>query len=260
MIYNFNAREQYENCVNWISNWFSQFPEDKVAVIGMSGGKDSTIAAALIATAIGPERVIGVAMPDKNQGINDADKICEHLGIKFINFNIGDIVSAFGNSTTLEFSSQTKTNIPPRVRMTVLYAIAQSCNGFPVNTCNLSEDYIGYSTIFGDLAGAFSPIKEFTVTELLAIGDVMGLPKEWVHKTPDDGLPCSCPDEQKFGFTYKELDKYIREAKTPIGLNGEDVTEKINRMHNNNKFKNEIIRIPAYIPNNIYSEINLRSF
>ena len=94
MIYNFNAREQYENCVNWISNWFSQFPEDKVAVIGMSGGKDSTIAAALIATAIGPERVIGVAMPDKNQGINDADKICEHLGIKFINFNIGDIVSA----------------------------------------------------------------------------------------------------------------------------------------------------------------------
>jgi NAD+ synthase len=245
--YKFDATQERINCVNWIKEWFSQFPEDKTAVIGMSGGKDSTIAAALIAEAIGKHRVIGVAMPDKNQGINDADRICEYLGIRYLEMSIDSITKGFTGK--LNWSEQTLQNIPPRIRMTMLYAVAQTYNGFPVNTCNLSEDHIGYSTIFGDLAGAFSPIKEFTVTELLEIGDVMGIPSQWVHKTPDDGLPHSCPDEQKFGFSYAVLDEYIRTRKEPIGFNGESVKEKIDHMYNMNKFKAETVRIPAYTPN-----------
>lgn len=252
--YNFNPELERSFCVAWIRDLFNNVFKGKNAVIGMSGGKDSTIAAALIAEAIGPERVIGVAMPDKNQSINEADKICEYLGIKYLRMPIEDITAGFDRmwyhlaDDSFKWSEQSKQNIPPRIRMTMLYAVAQTYNGVPVNTCNLSEDYIGYSTIFGDLAGAFSPIKEFTVTELLAIGERMGLPRKWVFKTPDDGLPHSCADEEKFGFSYATLDKYIREGIEPTGFDGTSVKEKIDRMHAANKFKMEIVQIPSYHP------------
>lgn len=254
--YVFNVEKETRRCIEWIKELFEYNPGfiGKNAIIGMSGGKDSTIAAALIAKAIGPERVIGVAMPDNNQGINEADKICEHLGIRYMRMPIEDITSSFNRmwyhlaDDEFKWSEQSLQNIPPRIRMTMLYAVSQTYNGIVVNTCNLSEDMIGYSTIFGDLAGAFSPIKEFTVTELLAIGDYLGLPYEWVHKVPDDGLPHSCSDEQKFGFSYAVLDKYIREGIIPIGFNGESVEEKIDGMAQRNRFKNEIVRIPSYQP------------
>lgn len=254
--YVFNVEKETRRCIEWIKELFEYNPGfiGKNAIIGMSGGKDSTIAAALIAKAIGPERVIGVAMPDNNQGINEADKICEHLGIRYLYMPIGGITDGFDRmwyflgDEDFKWTNQSLQNIPPRIRMTMLYAVSQTYNGMVVNTCNLSEDMIGYSTIFGDLAGAFSPIKEFTVTELLAIGDYLGLPYEWVHKVPDDGLPHSCSDEQKFGFSYAVLDKYIREGVIPIGFNGESVEEKIDGMAQRNRFKNEIVRIPSYQP------------
>jgi NAD+ synthase len=131
--------------------------------------------------------------------------------------------------------------------MTMLFAIAQSINGRVVNTCNLSEEYIGYSTIYGDNAGSFSPIRNFTVKELLAIGDELGLPKKWVHKTPDDGLPNSNTDEEKFGFTYSELDEYIREGVEPEGMcnNDQSVTklDKIKSMHEKSVFKLEPVQM-----------------
>ena len=254
--YEFNVEKETHECIKWIKELFKYNTGfiGKNAIIGMSGGKDSTIAAALIAKAIGPERVIGVAMPDNNQGINDADKICKHLGIKYLYMPIGGITDGFNkmqhftDDDDFKWTNQSLQNIPPRIRMTMLYAISQTYNGMVVNTCNLSEDTIGYSTIFGDLAGAFSPIKEFTVTELLAIGDYLGLPYEWVHKVPDDGLPHSCSDEQKFGFSYEVLDKYIREGVIPIGFDGKSVEEKIDDMANRNRFKNKIVRIPSYQP------------
>lgn len=254
--YEFNVEKETHECIKWIKELFEYNTGfiGKNAIIGMSGGKDSTIAAALIAKAIGPERVIGVAMPDNNQGINDANKICKHLGIKYLYMPIGDITDSFNKiqhfvgDKNFKWTNQSIQNIPPRIRMTMLYAISQTYNGMVVNTCNLSEDTIGYSTIFGDLAGAFSPIKQFTVTELLKIGDYLGLPYGWVHKVPDDGLPHSCSDEQKFGFSYEVLDKYIREGIIPIGFNGESVEEKIDGMAQRNKFKNEIVRIPSYQP------------
>lgn len=237
------------DCIQWIKDWIeTNCPGHKV-VIGLSGGKDSTIMAALLARALGAENVIGVGMPGNNQGLNEAEEIAAHLGIKFYQFSLGqletDYAKNFSQDLNLEMSAQTKMNIPPRLRMTTLYAIAQSVNGVVVNTCNLSEDYIGYSTLFGDCAGSFAPLRQFTATEIIAIGDYLGLPEKWVHKVPDDGLPGSSPDEEKFGFTYKVLDKYVRFGR--LGLAEKPgVLEKIEKRHYSNLFKLDIVRIPSF--------------
>jgi NAD+ synthase len=164
---------------------------------------------------------------------------------------IEDITSGFNRmwyhlgDDDFKWSEQSAQNIPPRIRMAMLFAVAQTFNGRVVNTCNLSEEYIGYSTIFGDNAGSFSPIRDLTVTEILAIGDELGLPREWVHKIPDDGLPHSMPDEEKFGFSYETLDRWIREGVKP----SDETFEKIMKMHQNNLFKTRMVLIPSYNPN-----------
>lgn len=225
-----------DQCVQWIRDWFEKNGKGCNAVLGMSGGKDSTVTAALCAEALGKDRVIGVSMPAEGQGINDADKICEFIGIRYICAPIGGIISGFQQlSETLPegLSHQSEQNIPPRVRMTTVYAISQSLNGRVVNTCNLSEDWVGYSTRWGDSVGDFSPLGKLTVQEVKAIGHELGLPAKWVEKIPDDGLPHSCSDEEKFGFSYATLDRYIR---TGV-CEDEAVKEKIDRMHRNNLFK-----------------------
>lgn len=235
-------------CVAWIRDWFAPFGPTSTAVLGMSGGKDSTVAAALCAEALGPERVIGVAMPADGQSLNEADEICKYLGIRYYCLPIGRIEAAADELGTIlspeGFSVQTVQNIPPRIRMMMLYAVAQSNNGFVANTCNLSEDYIGYATLFGDAAGSFSPLGKLVVREVLAIGHALGLPAKWVDKIPDDGLPHSCPDEAKFGFTYATLDRYIREGI----CEDTEVKAKIDRMHARNLFKTEILHIPSFEP------------
>lgn len=237
-----------DSCVEWIRGWFAPFGPDSKAVLGMSGGKDSTVAAALCALALGPERVVGVAMPQNGQSLNDADKICSHLGINYIELPIGAITDECEKCSSCipggEFSVQTVQNIPPRIRMTMLYAVAQSMNGFVANTCNLSEDYIGYATLYGDAAGSFSPFGKLVVREVLGIGHAAGVPSQWVEKTPDDGLPHSSPDEVKFGFTYATLDRYIREGICEDAA----VRAKIDSMHRRNLFKTEILHIPAFDP------------
>lgn len=252
--YTFDAAKTAEDLIKWVKDYFEEAGESTKAIIGMSGGKDSTIAAAVLCRAIGPDRVIGVAMPQGGQAINDADKICEHLGMKMYTVNIGkacdgllDEVAAAG----AELTNQSITNIPPRVRMTALYAIGQTNGARVVNTCNLSEDYIGYATKFGDGAGDFSVFAKLTVTELLAMGDYLGLPYLWVHKTPDDGLPHSCPDEEKIGFSYAELDIYIRTGKAPEGYVHDRPEEglkvdKIDRMHRANLHK--LLPMPSFNP------------
>ena len=235
-----------EELIQWIRDWFEENGKGCNAVLGLSGGKDSTLNAALLVEALGKDKVIGVAMPDHGQGINDADKIAEYLGIKFLIMPIAYITGSFygllPNGQTL--SEQAQQNIPPRVRMAMLYAIAQTYNGRVCCCDNASENYLGYSTLFGDDAGSFAPLGELTVTEVRAIGDLMGLPHEWVHKTPDDGLPYSSSDEQKFGFSYETLDKYIRNDIEPE----KEIKEKIDRMHRNSQFKRDIIHVPAYKP------------
>ena len=243
--YKFNVEEVTNHLILWIRSWFEKNGKGCKAVLGMSGGKDSTITAALLARALGSNNVVGVMMPDLGQGLNEADEICKHLGINCIYAPIDNITGAFYDSDiTIDngiwslnnFSKQAEQNIPPRVRMTMLYAISQTLNGRVINTCNLSENTIGYETIFGDSAGDMSPLGNLTVSEIFAIGDYLKIPSKWVHKTPDDGLPNSMPDEEKFGFTYAELDDYIR---TDNPETEDSHWDKIESMIYGSKFKRE---------------------
>lgn len=233
MGYSFNAKAAAEACIKWIRDWFEINGKGCNAVLGISGGKDSSVVAALCVKALGAERVIGVLMPQGEQfDIGYSHELCDTLGINNLTVNVGNTVEALKEALGFEPTTQTVTNIPPRVRMTVVYAVAQSNNGRVANTCNLSEDWVGYSTRYGDAAGDFSPISHFTVQEVKAIGRYLGLPEKFVEKPPLDGL-CGKTDEDNLGFTYAVLDAYIRE-----GIEPEPETKaRIDRLHELNKFK-----------------------
>ena len=213
----FDAKEVKDQVVRWIRDWFEVNGKGCNAVIGISGGKDSSVVAALCVEALGVDRVIGVTMPNGVQkDISDSMKLINHLGIRHYNVNIADTYNALMNTIGeqfapdgIEISRQTIINMPPRLRMTTLYAVSQSLNGRVANTCNLSEDWVGYSTRYGDAAGDFSPLGGLTVAEVKAIGREMGLPADLVDKTPSDGLSGKS-DEDNLGFTYAVLDRYIR--------------------------------------------------
>lgn len=240
----FNAEKVKNDCIAWIKQFFEENGKDCNAVIGISGGKDSSIAAALCVEALGKDRVIGVLMPCGEQhDIDAAYMLVDHLGIKRYVVNIKDAVEGLKAALPegLEVSSQTVTNIPPRIRMTTLYAVSQSCNGRVVNTCNLSEDWVGYSTRYGDAAGDFSPLSNLTVAEVKEIGHLLGLPAELVEKTPIDGL-CGKTDEDNLGFTYAELDRYIRTGE----IDDMDKKAIIDRKHKANLFKLQLM--PAFKP------------
>ena len=240
----FDAVKIKNECVEWIRDFFEKNGKGCNAVVGISGGKDSSVAAALCVEALGRDRVIGVLMPCGEQhDIDMAQLLVDHLGIKHYIINVKDAVDGIINSLPkdLFITSQTVQNVPPRIRMSTLYAVSQSVNGRVVNTCNLSEDWVGYSTRYGDSVGDFSPMSFLTVTEVKAIGRVLGLPDVLVDKTPIDGL-CGKTDEENLGFTYAELDRYIREGII------EDVEKKeiIDRKHKANLFKLEFM--PCFKP------------
>ncbi len=240
----FDAKKVKEECVQWIRDFFRDNGPDCNAVIGISGGKDSSIAAALCVEALGKDRVIGVLMPNGEQ--HDIDKaylLVNHLGIKHYVVNIQTAVKGVMDSIgeNVEVTPQTVMNIPPRIRMTTLYALSQSCNGRVVNTCNLSEDWVGYSTRYGDSVGDFSPLSNLTVTEVKEIGYLLDLPKELVDKTPIDGL-CGKSDEENLGFSYAELDVYIRTGHIDDPIK----KENIDRRHKANLFKLELM--PSFKP------------
>ena len=237
-MYKFNAQETLDRVVEWVRVYFEEnaSPETK-AVIGISGGKDSSIAAAVRVKALGKDRVIGVLMPQGEQADIDCSRLLvETLGIRSYTINIGDTVSTFMGELKkhIEPTNQAIVNTPARIRMTTLYAVAACVGGRVVNTCNLSEDWVGYSTKFGDAAGDFSPLSDLTVTEVLQLGELLGLPDKLVHKVPIAGL-CGKTDEENLGFTYAELDTYIR-GLTDLSDKPE-LKEKIDRMHRNNLHK-----------------------
>ena len=240
----FNAEQVKNECVKWIRDFFEANGKGCNAVVGISGGKDSSIAAALCVEALGKDRVIGVLMPQGEQhDIDMAHLLVNHLGIKHYVINIKDAVAGIMANlpSDLEITSQTIQNIPPRIRMSTLYAVSQSVNGRVCNTCNLSEDWVGYSTRYGDSVGDFSPMSNLTVTEVKEIGHLLGLPEELVNKTPIDGL-CGKSDEENLGFTYAELDIYIRTGE----ISDSAKKELIDRKHKANLFKLELM--PSFKP------------
>ncbi len=242
----FDAKVVKNEVVQWIRDWFDKNGKDCNAVVGISGGKDSSIVAALCVKALGSDRVIGVLMPNGEQSdIDMARKLVEFLDIRNFEVNIKDAVYGVLNNLPFnwyDISEQTATNLPARIRMATLYAVSQSMNGRVANTCNLSEDWVGYATRYGDAVGDFSPLSQLTVSEVKAIGCELGLPSELVDKTPTDGL-CGKTDEDNLGFAYDTLDRYIRTGK----INDEDVKAKIDSMHEKNLFK--LQPMPSFHPN-----------
>ena len=238
----FDAKKAKDECVQWIRDFFEANGKGCNAVVGISGGKDSSIVAALCVEALGRDRVIGVLMPNGEQAdIDMAKLLVEHLGIRHYIVNIRDAVEGLKKSIPFELSAQSLTNLPPRVRMATLYAVSQSNNGRVANTCNLSEDWVGYSTRYGDAAGDFSPCSRLTVQEMKEIGRLIGLPDVLVDKVPIDGL-CGKTDEDNLGFTYATLDRYIRTGE----IDDEATRERIDRLHRLNKFKLEVM--PSFDP------------
>ena len=242
----FDAKKVTQDCIQWIKDWFEVNGKGCNAIVGISGGKDSTVVAALCVAALGKDRVIGVLMPNsyvwkKAQDIKEAESVVEFLGIESIHANIYNVMNSFYQILPFRMSEQTKINLPPRIRMATLYAVAQSANGRVANTCNLSEDWIGYSTRYGDSVGDFSPLSRLTVTEVKAVGYELGLPKELIEKVPSDGL-CGKTDEDNFGFTYAVLDRYIREGV----CEDETIKAKIDAMHERNLFKLQLMPVFEY--------------
>ena len=254
------SKIQHDEIIEFIKKFFSD--KEGPAIVGISGGKDSTVCAALLAEALGPERVIGVQMPNGEQkDLADSDKVIKTLGIKHFCINIGHTyktltatIADWLDNSIEEIPDLYTTNTPARLRMVTLYGVAAMYKGFVCNTCNLSEDWVGYSTKWGDAVGDFSLLSRLTKTEVVALGDYMKLPEDLIHKTPSDGM-CGKSDEDKMGFTYEELDFYLNctlgDAEKVLS---KEVMEKIDKMHSNPNTGYKIVKMlcaPGTFPGSV---------
>ena len=252
----FDVAKTTNDIIEWIREWFAHNGPDCRAVVGISGGKDSTIVAALCVKALGKDRVFGVLIPNGDQAdIGDARNVVNFLGIENnVTVNISETVKSLqacveygsidiqDNRSSISVTEQAKINLPPRIRMATLYYISQCVNGRVANTCNLSEDWVGYSTRYGDSVGDFSPLSRLTVTEVKQIGHYLGLPDYLVDKVPADGL-CGVTDEENLGFTYDVLDKYIRTGVCENKI----IKQIIDAKHKKNMFKLELMPCFEYV-------------
>jgi NAD+ synthase len=245
--------ENYKNyLINWIRDWFEENGNECKAIVGISGGKDSTVVAALCVEALGKDRVVGVLMPNGTQkDISDSYEVVKHLGIRHICVNIADsynaILNQFDGNGLVE-SEQTKINLAPRLRMATLYAVSQSLNGRVVGTSNLDESVLGYFTRWGDGVADVEPIINLHVSEVVELGLLLGLPEHLVKKTPSDGL-CGLSDEDKIGFTYKEFQNFYELMNGDVinPIIGYEMTDKeihMMKLVRENLFKNRPIPSP----------------
>ena len=237
-----DPEEAFQTIKRHWTEWDSIVKPEKY-VIGISGGVDSTCAAALACKLFGRDRVVGVSLPCNGQkDMQDVDKVFTHLGIKRITIDIGEVFDSLKTSIAvagLQPTVQCTTNMPARLRTTTLFGIAQCMNGVVVNTCNRSENIVGYSTLFGDDAGCYSPLKNLTKTEVQKLAFWLIVPANLAYKTPVDGLQDKT-DEENLGFTYVDLDTCIRG-----GVINTDVKKKIDALYKKNRFKLEIVRVPG---------------
>ena len=281
--YEFTPQLAFANIETHMKMWASQTNAQNF-VVGISGGKDSTVVAMLLCAIFGKERVYGVMMPQGEQSdIQDSIDVCDILGIHPITIDVGESVASITSQIWYHRSESgiyptkdMEINLPARIRMSTLHAIGQCVNGRVINTSNLSEDMVGYATQFGDNAGAYAPLQGLTVTEVKGLGkyliDVLGIDKtynpfapilltetqckemsykkrliELIDKTPVDGLQAQT-DEERLGFTYADLDKFIR-----LDEGSDEFKALIKKKYEQNKFKLEIVQMPqpdfSYLPN-----------
>lgn len=244
-----NPEQTKNEIVQWIRDYFEKNGPKCDAVVGVSGGKDSSVVSYLLTEALGKDRVVGVLMPNGVQSdISDSQEVVSRLGIRTVTVNIKagfdglssaiNEVLADGATGATELSRDSIINLAPRLRMSTLYAIAQALpnGGRVVNTCNRSEDYIGYSTKYGDSAGDFSPLANLLVHEVIQLGEVLGIPERLTKKAPSDGLS-GMTDEDKIGFTYACLDHYVLTGE----CEDEEIRKKIDRMHALNLHKLQLM-------------------
>ncbi len=243
----FDVEKQTKQLIEYTREWFNKFGENSRAVLGISGGKDSSVTAAILKEALGADRVLGIIMPNGEMSdLDDAKLLVDFLEIPNEIVPITDYYNAamatFEKAEKCEVTKDLKINLAPRLRMSTLYAFAQGqpVTTFVVNTCNASEDYVGYSTKYGDAAGDVSLLQDFTVTEVLQIGEYLGLPEQLVHKVPSDGLS-GMSDEDKLGFKYAQLDEYIADKDADIPA---DIKASIDKKHVANLHKLQLM--PAY--------------
>ena len=238
----FSAKEHLPKLIDWVREQTAAC-HGKTAVIGISGGKDSSVTAALCVCALGRENVAGVLLPDGEQSdIDYARALVDFLNIRRYTLNIRAATAGILTemaAAELDASKQTRVNLPSRIRMAALYAVAQSVDaGLVINTSNLSEDWVGYCTVYGDSAGAFSPLGMYTTEEVVALGAELGLPEKFLIKPPSDGLT-GLTDEENLGFTYHAVNEYVRR-----GVADEAVRAEIDRRHAASRFKFQTI--PVY--------------
>lgn len=257
--YNFTPSLAYNEIKEHWKSWNSQV-KPRCYVIGISGGIDSTCVAALACKIFGKDKVVGVSLPCNGQSdMSDVNKVFEHLGVKRIDIDIGDMfnlgINAIENNA-IEVTDVCRTNMPARLRMTMLYGVAQSLDGIVLNTCQRSESVVGNDTLFGDDCGSYAPVQKLTKTEVKAIASWLGVPDSLVNKTPIDGLQ-PLTDEQRLGITYAKIDDYIRST-GPIMLDEKDL---ILKMFKKNKFKLETVHIAgpefAHYPDAIRADFGL---
>lgn len=250
---------QKDFIVQWIRRYFNKTGASTApAIVGISGGKDSAIVAALCVEALGKDRVIGIQMPNGIQeDIADVDRIIKLLDIQSYECNIEEaydsILCIIEDSLGHKVSERTKINLAPRLRMSVLYAYAQTLNGRVANTCNLSEDIVGYSTLWGDSVGDFAPIAQLTVSEVIGVGRALGLPNDIIEKTPSDGL-CGKTDEENLGVTYDDIDMWIMEFAKPTPM-----MHEIDALMENSRFKRQMITLPCP-PDELMPRVDYRDF
>ena len=266
--YEFTPQLAFANIETHMKAWV-ELTNAKNFVVGISGGKDSTVVAMLLCAIFGKERVYGVMMPQGEQSdIQDSIDVSNILGIHPITIDVGESVASITaqiwyhrSDSGIYPTKDMEINLPARIRMSTLHAIGQCVDGRVINTSNLSEGMVGYATQFGDNAGSYGPLQGLTVTEVKELGkyliDVLGIDESrpyaknmlinLIDKTPEDGLQAQS-DEQRLGFSYADLDKFIR-----LNEGSDEFKEMIRKKYKQNKFKSEIVQMPqpdfSYLPN-----------
>lgn len=236
--------EEAENAIKWIYDYVEKIGA-KGIVVGNSGGKDSATVIAMATKALGKDRVVTIAMPCNSISgdLEDAKLVADKFEVPFLEVDLTSTYNELENTINkslknIELNKDSKINMKPRLRMTTLYSVAQTLGYLVIGTGNLCERMVGYTTKWGDSASDFNPIANFTVEEVLAIGEYLGVPDKIIHKAPNDGLGGQT-DEEKMGVTYKQIAEYIETGKTD-----EEAMKNIEKRNKASKHKRE--PIPVY--------------